>query len=203
MNLQVHPDQLQSIARHLARAQRREIGGVLVGEHVSEDLFRVVDLSFQRSGGAVACFVRRPEEHESFFAEFFQRTGKNFERFNYLGEWHSHPSFPVHPSAVDHDQMQAIVEDGANAPLFAVLIVVRLAGSTEVELSATAYRSGCAASPVAVHVSPRPPDDPTPVRAPWWRRILEPESKEVRLSVVRVGCDADRSERYRTSWRRS
>jgi [CysO sulfur-carrier protein]-S-L-cysteine hydrolase len=186
MKLHLHPDQLQSMARHLRKAGASEIGGVLVGEHVAENEFRLVDLSFQRSTGTEACFIRRPEEHKRFFSAFFRRTGEDFRRFNYLGEWHSHPAFPAVPSGTDEAQMQAIIEDGPNAPLFAVLIVARLNGPGDIELNASAHRRGCAVSPVTMHLSPRPRNDPAWVPRPWWRRVLEREPKAVRLSCSRV-----------------
>ena len=64
----------------------REIGGVLVGEHVSEDIFRVVDLSVQISGGTGAHFVRDPELAKAFLEEFFTHTGHDYQRLNYIGE---------------------------------------------------------------------------------------------------------------------
>jgi [CysO sulfur-carrier protein]-S-L-cysteine hydrolase len=181
MNLQLHPDQLEFLATHLARAGRYEIGGVLVGEHLAENLFRVADLSFQRSTGTESCFVRRPEEHDAFLASFFERTGDDFRRFNYLGEWHSHPSFPACASTIDHRAMQIIVEDGPTAPLFAVLIVARLADDGGIELGATAYRRASAICPVTVQVVPRPRHDSAKKPLSWWRRIISRRSPEIKL----------------------
>src|SRR6266516_1696846 len=101
INLHLESNHVMKLAQELRRSGRREIGGVLVGEHIGIDNFRLVDFSVQRSGGTQACFVRRPEEHHQFMEAFFSRTGNEFERFNYLGEWHSHPSFPAYPSTVD------------------------------------------------------------------------------------------------------
>ena len=187
MKLQVHPEQLQALAAHLAKAGAREIGGVLVGEHLSENVFRLVDLSFQESPGTESCFVRRPEEHERFFADFFERTGRDFERFNYIGEWHSHPSFDAWPSRVDHTQMQDIVEDDVSAPLFSVLVVTRLASRTEIELSATAYRARSRAVPVEVELFAGSMQDSTQSRLPWWRRVLAPAPKDIRLTCIGSG----------------
>src|SRR5438552_2278187 len=95
----------------------REIGSVLVGEHVSGDVFRVADISVQRQGGALAHFVRDPVHHKEFLSEFFSRTGHDYLRFNYIGEWHSHPSFQPLPSQSDLETMYEIVNDpevGAN-----------------------------------------------------------------------------------------
>src|SRR5262245_2536321 len=89
------------LARELRRAGHREIGGVLMGEHIGDDAFRVADMTVQRSGGSQTCFVRRPHEHKRALDRFFERTGGDYARFNYLGEWHSHPSFAPVPSGTD------------------------------------------------------------------------------------------------------
>src|SRR6202041_2152555 len=81
----------------MRRAGHREIGGLLMGEHLNDEMFRVVDITVQRSGGSQACFVRNPGEHQSQLQEFFDRTGANYSRFNYLGEWNSHPAFDPSP----------------------------------------------------------------------------------------------------------
>jgi integrative and conjugative element protein (TIGR02256 family) len=71
-------------------------------------------------------FLRNPETHRRTLNEFFQRTGCDYSRFNYLGEWHSHPSFSARPSATDIRTMTEIVETRSSAISFAVLLVVRL-----------------------------------------------------------------------------
>ncbi len=56
---------------------------------------------------------------------FFCETGHQYDRFNYLGEWHSHPRFPVTPSAQDVESMVDLV-NGERGIDFAVLLIVRL-----------------------------------------------------------------------------
>jgi hypothetical protein len=51
---------------------------------------------------------------------FFER----YRRFNYLGEWHSHPSFSVQPSFEDIESMTDIVENGNSTITFAVPLIV-------------------------------------------------------------------------------
>ena len=53
MNLLAPSDIAARIRAELREAGRVEVGGVLMGEHVSEDTFRVVDLSAQRHGGLI------------------------------------------------------------------------------------------------------------------------------------------------------
>ncbi|NGO54302.1 Mov34/MPN/PAD-1 family protein [Allomesorhizobium camelthorni] len=68
---------------------------------------------------------RRPDHHASALESFFQRTGSDFRGFNYLGEWHSHPSFPVRPSREDMMSMQSLV-NGERDIDFSALVIVRL-----------------------------------------------------------------------------
>jgi proteasome lid subunit RPN8/RPN11 len=128
--------------RRKLRGRIREMGGIMVGEHVGHDEFRVVDISFQKRGGTFAHFARDPAHHKAFLADFFARTGNDYKRFNYLGEWHSHPSFEPLPSGQDFQTMYELVEDPDVGVNFAVLIIARLRGWSTVELSATLFRPG-------------------------------------------------------------
>ena len=125
----------------LRSAGRRETGGVLMGEHVSEGVFRVKDLTVQRSG-TFASFVREVGATLTPLRRFFRETGRNYNRYNYLGEWHSHPSFTTEPSCTDSESMWRIVEDPVVGANFAVLLIVRLGGEGKLEGSATAYLPG-------------------------------------------------------------
>ena len=115
----------------LNKSKRREIGGLLMGEHVSENVFRISNLTVQREGGNRSYFVRRmenkvKEEIEFFFEEF----NHNYKKYNYLGEWHSHPSFPLIPSKTDQSTMWEIVDDPVVGAFFSVLLIVKLDNGT-------------------------------------------------------------------------
>ena len=59
------PSQLiQRLLSELKRAGNRKIGGLLMGEHVRDEVFRIVNISVQRSGGDRACFIRHPKDHQ-------------------------------------------------------------------------------------------------------------------------------------------
>ena len=109
-----------------------------MGEHVEGETFRLIDISVQHSGGTVSHFTRDPSQHQAQLDAFFVRTGGNFTRFNYLGEWHSHPSFEPHPSSDDVRTMQSIVDDPEVGVNFLILIIGRLSGR-RLELSAVAF----------------------------------------------------------------
>ncbi|MDR7038806.1 proteasome lid subunit RPN8/RPN11 [Methylobacterium sp. BE186] len=110
----------------LRRAGRREIGGVLMGEAVAQDTFRIVEASVQRGGGTATSFVRDPRHHGEAIRAFHRRTGHDYTQFNYLGEWHSHPSFPTTPSRDDLAAMHELLADGRIGATFACLLIVRL-----------------------------------------------------------------------------
>jgi [CysO sulfur-carrier protein]-S-L-cysteine hydrolase len=141
---------VKSLRRELRRAGRREIGGLLMGEHVRDETFRVVSISVQRSGGSHSSFLREPREHQAQLQEFFARTGSDYTRFNYLGEWHSHPSFEPAPSEVDVQTMQSIVEDPMVGANFLVLMIPRLGKRSRVELTAIVVRRGALPFPALV-----------------------------------------------------
>lgn len=133
------PDRiLRKLRNELRRARSNEIGGVLMGERVTANIFRVVDLSVQRLGGGFSWFIRHPTNHNKYIEKFFDRTNHEYVRFNYLGEWHSHPSFVPVPSHTDSRSMRHIIE-GEEAPNFAVLMVVKLNAKKKIEASATMF----------------------------------------------------------------
>lgn len=118
-------DQRAQLRNCLRGAGRREIGGILMGEQVAPDHFRIVDFSVDETTGTAAHFVRSPDHHAQALDIFFRKTGSDFKRFNYLGEWHSHPSFPVRPSHEDVISMQSLV-NGERDIDFSALLIIRL-----------------------------------------------------------------------------
>jgi [CysO sulfur-carrier protein]-S-L-cysteine hydrolase len=139
---------VKRLKRELRRAGRREIGGLLMGEHVADELFRVVEISVQRTGGSDAYFIRHPKDHEATLKTFFAKTGNEYTRFNYLGEWHSHPSFEPVPSETDMLTMQSITNDPTVGANFLVLLIAKSAGRKQIAATATVFRKG--AMPVRV-----------------------------------------------------
>jgi len=132
----------------LRKAGSVEIGGMLFAEQLAPSNFKVIDFSFDPDSGSHSAFQRRPQSHQKALDEFFKRTGNNFQRFNYLGEWHSHPSFPALPSCEDIRTMSDIVEDPRSAITFAVLLVVRLRLRLWLEHSFALFARGQAARQV-------------------------------------------------------
>jgi integrative and conjugative element protein (TIGR02256 family) len=116
----------QQLETALKEAGQREIGGILMAEHVGENTFRVQSLTIQRRGGSIATFLRIVEAFLVPLRKFFRQTDYNYTRFNYIGEWHSHPSFVPEPSKTDHQTMLSIINDPQVGAYFVVLLIVKL-----------------------------------------------------------------------------
>ena len=84
----------------LRKAGHREIGGILMAEHVGTNIFSVRDLTIHRQG-TIASFVRQIEDAVGVLRAFFHRSNHDYTKFNYIGEWHSHPCFEPEPSLRD------------------------------------------------------------------------------------------------------
>ncbi len=134
---------VRKLKRELRAAGQNEIGGVLAAEQVGDGSFLVVDLSVQRTGTHTH-FGREPVQHREFIRRFHERMGHRPERFNYLGEWHSHPAYPATPSDVDFRQMQHLVEDAEQKSSFLVLMIIKLGLNGELRGSAYGFRPGFA-----------------------------------------------------------
>jgi sulfur-carrier protein adenylyltransferase/sulfurtransferase len=126
MILRLPATQRAELVDALQEAGEREIGGILMGEHVDVNEFRVASLTIQRRSGTIARFVRIVEHAVTALTRFFRETGNDFTRFNYLGEWHSHPLFTPYPSSEDHVSMMKILWDEKVGANFVVLIVAKM-----------------------------------------------------------------------------
>jgi len=123
-------EQHELLLAALRRAGRREVGGILMGEHAGPDLFIVREMTVHRRG-AFASFVRRIEDAIGRLRLFFRETGYDYARFNYIGEWHSHPSFAPYPSRTDDLSMLQIVQDESVGANFVVLLIAKLGSAGE------------------------------------------------------------------------
>ena len=139
MRLELTQVLVDRMRANLKRAGRQEIGGMLFAEQLAPSRFKIVDCSTDFRSGSHSSFRRNPVLHNALLRKFFERTGNDFRRFNYLGEWHSHPSFSVRPSPEDVAEMTSLVQDNKSEISFAVLLVVRLRLRLWLDASATLF----------------------------------------------------------------
>jgi integrative and conjugative element protein (TIGR02256 family) len=142
MRVELAPEVEARFRSALRTGGRREIGGMLFAEQLAPGHFRITDFSIDPNAGSHTAFRRDPKSHGDALEEFFRRTDRDFTRFNYLGEWHSHPSFAVQPSAEDLVTMTDIVESRRTTITFAVLLIVRLRWRLWLDYSLTVCARG-------------------------------------------------------------
>jgi hypothetical protein len=140
MKLLVPAKIADDIREALLRVGLREIGGVLMGEHVGLDTFRVSHITIQKRGGTFATFVRIVNDILGPLQRFFSATKHEYKRFNYMGEWHSHHSFALRPSEADHVTMEEIANDSELGARFVLLFLVKLDSTGRVDGTVTVYR---------------------------------------------------------------
>lgn len=140
MKLRIPKTTIEHWASDLKAAGQREIGGVLFGEQIAVGDFRLVEATRQHFlGGTAMTFNRRGGTARKEILRLHEKTGGNPERFNYLGEWHSHPNAPSVPSLQDEITMYELLADQAGAVNFLVLIIVRLEAEARVCIGAQTY----------------------------------------------------------------
>lgn len=141
MQILLPTDIRRKLKTWLRKAGRQEIGGIIMAEQVEPARFIVRELTLDETTGSEAHFIRTAEQHAEALKDFFDRTGSNYSRFNYLGEWHSHPSFALHPSPLDIASMTDLVSGERNIE-FAVLLIVQLRYLFWLACSATIFVRG-------------------------------------------------------------
>ena len=154
MNLLLPQAHSRNLSEALSEAGRREVGGILMGQHLRPEVFRVADLTIQKHSGKFAAFVRALLDVMEPLRQFFEATRHDYTQFNYLGEWHSHHSFELVPSDRDRQSMRRIVDDPGVGANFAVLMLVKLGESSELLCRAWLYRSEVDEEAVEVHIEP-------------------------------------------------
>jgi proteasome lid subunit RPN8/RPN11 len=138
MRLRLPAKLLSPLQAALTKAGSREVGGQLFGEQLAVSDFLISEIAIQARPGTVTRFFVDLVQAGVDAMAFHQRTGHQYRRFNYLGEWHSHPSFPVEPSGVDTAAMRDLTTDPDFAGTFAILMIARL-DPGELRLGAWVY----------------------------------------------------------------
>ncbi|WP_187394082.1 Mov34/MPN/PAD-1 family protein [Oceaniovalibus sp. ACAM 378] len=118
----------------------REIGGWLVAEQIAPGYFELVGFTVDLEGGTRDRFRSLPSLHTEQLDQILLANGNRVGRVDYLGEWHSHPTFPPVPSKMDLSSMINMVEN--SGPSFAALVIVRLLDTFSIESTITTFQRG-------------------------------------------------------------
>lgn len=125
LKLLISPNLTVQLEEALSKAGNLECGGIMLGEHVGPNAFQLRDVTVQGTG-SISRFIRKVEAAARGLKAFLIKHNNEFERFNYLGEWHSHPLYAAEPSVVDHTSMRDIIMDPKVGANFVALLIVKL-----------------------------------------------------------------------------
>lgn len=142
MKIELTPNVEVDLWKTLRVAGKYEVGGMLFAEQIDVSHFSIIDFSVDLHSGTETSFKRNPQVHQASLNSFFNRTNRDFKRFNYLGEWHSHPSFAIWPSAKDLSTMMEMVSNDCNSIPFVLLLIARLKRSFLLNYSFTLFAKG-------------------------------------------------------------
>jgi len=142
LTLRISQYWITKLQDELNKAGNIEIGGILMAEQTAPGNFLVVEMTFQRAGGTIVSFMRNAHHALRALKRFFRRTGHRYTQFNYIGEWHSHPSFSVNPSDRDYSSMTELIDDPEVGADFLLLLIVRLNSEGALDATLTGYQPG-------------------------------------------------------------
>ncbi len=145
LSLTIPRSQLAKMQGCLKKGGIREIGGWLVAEQIAPGDFALVGFTVDLEVGTRDRFDSLPGLHTEQLDEILAENGKREGRVDYLGEWHSHPTFPPVPSETDMAAMTNMVE--RSGPSFAALVIVRLLNMASIEATITTFRRGLPPEP--------------------------------------------------------
>ena len=113
---------------------------MLFGEIITPDELRIAAATVSGTGGT-ASFTRHSHGSLRRLKRFLAQHGNDHGRYNYAGEWHSHPRFALGPSVRDAISMRGILDEVPYAR-FAALLIVRLQ-LDQLETRAFVWQWGC------------------------------------------------------------
>ncbi len=90
------------LKKELNRMGFYETRGSFFAERVNDDLFVINDIYFSRKQGTVS-FIQMiiGSDYHRFQNIYHKKHKFEYKKFNFIGDWHSHPSFSCNPSRYD------------------------------------------------------------------------------------------------------
>ncbi len=100
-----------------------EIGGMLIGNQISKNIFEITDITIANEIGKFwfGKFIREPISSIKILKDYFLK-----KKGYYIGEWHTHPSFELFPSSGDVITCKKILNDEDYGIEFLLLIIAKI-----------------------------------------------------------------------------
>jgi proteasome lid subunit RPN8/RPN11 len=113
------------IYEYVNKYSPNETKGALFAEKLDDETYKVEAVYFEKKVGTFA-FVTlfNNERYKKFCANYFNKYKNQYEIHNYIGDWHSHPSFSCVPSLYDKNE---VIKDLKNSNAnFLIQLIVKI-----------------------------------------------------------------------------
>ena len=107
----------------LKKAEDREIKGACFARFVEDDVYEIEEVYISHKiGSNFFSNLVIDYRYKRFEKAYYKKNNYDFEKHNYIGDWHSHPLFDCIPSNYDINELEEELEK-SNANFLVQLIV--------------------------------------------------------------------------------
>ena len=113
------------LKKQISKYSPLETKGALFAEDLGNDTFRIDEVYLEPKPGTttfVKLFIN--QEYVSFQKNYHKLRKNNFSKFNFIGDWHSHPLFECFPSSYDIREVEEDIKK-SNA-IFLVQLILKV-----------------------------------------------------------------------------
>lgn len=125
MTIEIPKPISELLKRELEVMNQNETRGSFFAERVNGALFKVNDVYFSKKRGTFS-FIKMliGDEYKKFQKNYHKKYFFEYEKYNYIGDWHSHPSFSCLPSS--YDIAEAIDDFKKSNANFIIQIIIKI-----------------------------------------------------------------------------
>ena len=107
MTIIIPQEQAEIIQRQLIKCGLNETKGALFAYKIRDDYFQVDGVYIETKVGNIA-FVElfNNKRYRDFQYRYHKKHTFDYVNHNYIGDWHSHPSFELFPSSFDQEEVK-------------------------------------------------------------------------------------------------
>lgn len=124
MKIIIREEIADRILNQVRKYSPNETKGALFAHKIDDNTFEIEDVYFEkRIGSFVFVSLENSLRYKKFQKEYDRKHHYDYRNHNYIGDWHSHPSFALFPSGYDSNEVvDELKESNAN---FLIQIIVQ------------------------------------------------------------------------------
>lgn len=124
MKIIVKKEVADKIKKAVKKAGKKEIKGACFAEKIDDNIFEIEDVYISKIGSFSFSNLVVSFKYRMFENKYFKKHSNDYEKHNYIGDWHSHPSFELVPSS--YDKKEVIDELSKSNAHFLIQIIVKI-----------------------------------------------------------------------------